>query len=103
MQTECSAGAYEFPASCGRRVVARFDGGRMSSDGGVILVKQADDILGLSRRFAACFRDKRHPGFVEYRVEDLVRQRIMGLALGYEDLNDHDADFSHLRQFRVIL
>ncbi|ALR88234.1 hypothetical protein DB34_00005 [Acetobacter pasteurianus] len=66
MQTECSAGAYEFPASCGRRVVARFDGGRMSSDGGVILVKQADDILGLSRRFAACFRDKRHPGFVEY-------------------------------------
>jgi hypothetical protein len=63
----------------------------MSSDGGVILVKQADDILGLSRRFAACFRDKRHPGFVEYRVEDLVRQRIMGLALGYEDLNDHDA------------
>ncbi|KXV67549.1 transposase, partial [Acetobacter cerevisiae] len=91
MQTECSAGAYEFPASCGRRVVARFDGGRMSSDGGVILVKQADDILGLSRRFAACFRDKRHPGFVEYRVEDLVRQRIMGLALGYEDLNDHDA------------
>ncbi|GAL98449.1 hypothetical protein ATR1_202c0001, partial [Acetobacter tropicalis] len=42
--------------SCGRRVVARFDGGRMSSDGGVILVKQADDILGLSRRFAACFR-----------------------------------------------
>ncbi|WP_185332925.1 transposase, partial [Acetobacter pasteurianus] len=91
MQTECSAGAYEFPASCGRRVVARFDGGRMSSDGGVILVKQADDIRGLSRRFAACFRDKRHPGFVEYRVEDLVRQRIMGLALGYEDLNDHDA------------
>lgn len=71
--------------------MARFDGGRMSSDGGVILVKQADDILGLSRRFAACFRDKRHPGFVEYRVEDLVRQRIMGLALGYEDLNDHDA------------
>lgn len=91
MQTECSAGAYEFPASCGRRVVARFDGGCMSSDGGVILVKQADDILGLSCRFAACFRDKRHPGFVEYRVEDLVRQRILGLALGYEDLNDHDA------------
>ena len=59
MQTECSAGAYEFPASCGRRVVARFDGGRMSSDGGAILVKQADDILGLSRRFAACFRDER--------------------------------------------
>ncbi|MCP1244231.1 transposase, partial [Acetobacter lambici] len=54
MQTECSAGAYEFPASCGRHVLARFDGGRMSSDGGVILVKQADDILGLSRRFAAC-------------------------------------------------
>ncbi|WP_254512056.1 transposase, partial [Komagataeibacter oboediens] len=73
----CSAGAYEFPASCGRRVVARFDGGRMSSDGGVILVKQADDILGLSRRFAACFRDKRHPGFVEYRVEDLVRESVL--------------------------
>ncbi|GAL98511.1 hypothetical protein ATR1_283c0001, partial [Acetobacter tropicalis] len=49
------------------------------------------DILGLSRRFAACFRDERHPGFIEYQVEDLVRQRIMGLALGYEDLNDHDA------------
>jgi len=83
--------AYEFPASCGRRVVTRFDGGRMSSDGGAILLKQVDDRLGFSRRFAACFRDERHPAFVEYRVEDLVRQRIMGLALGYEDLNDHDA------------
>ncbi len=91
MQTECSAIAYDFPGSCGRRVVAHFDGGRMSSDGGAILVKQADDILGLSRRFAACFCDERHPGFIEYQVEDLVRQRIMGLALGYEDLNDHDA------------
>ena len=71
MLTECSAGAYEFPASCGRHVLARFDGGRMSSDGGVILVKQVDDSLGFSRRFAACFRDERHPAFVEYRVEDL--------------------------------
>ncbi len=51
--------------------MARFDGGRMSSDGGVILVKQADDILGLSRRFAACFRDKRHPGFVDTGLKTL--------------------------------
>lgn len=54
-------------------------------------LKQVDDLLGFSRRFAACFRDERHPGFIEYQVEYLVRQRIMGLALGYEDLNDHDA------------
>ncbi|KXV61422.1 hypothetical protein AD947_00745, partial [Acetobacter tropicalis] len=64
MQTECSVSAYEFPASCGRRVVTRFDGGRMSSDGGVILLKQVHDRRGFSHGFAACIRDERHPAFV---------------------------------------
>jgi hypothetical protein len=71
-------------------VVASFDGGRISSDGGVLLLGETDRRLGLLERFAACFEDHRAPEWVEHSVEDLLRQRVFGLALGYEDLNDHD-------------
>jgi Transposase DDE domain group 1 len=62
----------------------------MTSDAGKLLLGQADKAIGLVARFAACFIDVRHPEFIEHSVETLVGQRLFGLALGYEDLNDHD-------------
>lgn len=72
-----------------RQVMADFSGGYLSSDGGVLLLRQVDQSIGLSRRLASCFRDERDPRFVEHSVEELVRQRLLALALGYGDLNDH--------------
>jgi hypothetical protein len=71
-------------------VVARFDGGTMTSDGGVLLLRQAERRLNLLPRVAACFRDRRHPAYISHSIEQLAGQRIYGLALGYEDLSDHD-------------
>jgi hypothetical protein len=71
-------------------VVAGFDGGDITSNAGALLLGQVDRGLGLVRRFAQCFSDRRDPRYVEHRVETLVGQRIFGLVLGYEDLNDHD-------------
>jgi hypothetical protein len=71
-------------------VVASFDGGRISSDGGALLLCETDRKLSLLDRFAECFDDHRSPEWVEHSVEDLLRQRVFALALGYEDLNDHD-------------
>src|SRR5271168_2241149 len=90
MQTECTPKQYEFEAIGRREVVACFDGGNITSNAGGLLLGQVDRGLGLIRRFAECFRDRRNPSYVEHRVETLVGQRIFGLALGYEDLNDHD-------------
>jgi hypothetical protein len=73
-----------------RTLVASFDGGTLSSDGGVLLLAEVDRRLGLLELFAACFKDHRNPDMVEHRIEELVRRRVFGLALGYEDLNDHD-------------
>jgi Transposase DDE domain group 1 len=70
-------------------VVAEFNGGHLSSDGGALLLRQVDAGLGLSRALAGCFQDRRRPDRVEHRVEELVAQRIQAIALGYEDLNDH--------------
>lgn len=72
-----------------RKVVADFSGGRLSSDGGSLLLGQVDAGLGISRMVAGCFTDTRNSDLVEHSVEELVRQRLFGLALGYEDLNDH--------------
>jgi hypothetical protein len=77
----------------GRRVVASFDGGAITSDAGALLLGQTDRVIRLTERFAACFADARTPELVEHTVETLVMQRVIGIALGYEDLNDHD----HLR------
>jgi len=90
MPTECSATLFEFEAVEGRSVVAGFDGGNITSNAGALLLGQVDCGLGLVRRFAECFIDRRDPRYVEHQVETLVGQRIFGLALGYEDLNDHD-------------
>jgi hypothetical protein len=90
MQTECSAKLFEFEAVERRAVVAGFDGGDITSNGGALLLGQLDRGLGLVRRFAQCFSDRRDPRYVEHQVETLLGQRIFGLVLGYEDLNDHD-------------
>jgi len=79
-------------------VVACFDGGEITSNAGALLLSQVDRGLGLMRRFAACFTDRRDPVYVEHQVETLVGQRIFGLALGYEDLLDHD----ELRKDRTL-
>ena len=74
----------------GRAVVAEFDGGALTSDAGGLLLGAADQRLGLVRRIARCFRDARDPRLVEHSVATLIGQRVFGIALGYEDLNDHD-------------
>lgn len=90
MQTECNPEQYEFSAIERRRIVAGFDGGRVSSDGGALLLKQTDEVIRLSERVAECFVDGRKPWLLEHAVKTLVGQRIFAIALGYEDLNDHD-------------
>ena len=90
MQTECSAEPSVFGQVEGRPVVAAFDGGALTSDAGGLLLGAADRRLKLVRRLAGCFRDARDPRFVEHSVATLIGQRVYGIALGYEDLNDHD-------------
>ena len=88
--TECIQTDFEFQAHYSREVVARFDGGRMSSDGGALLLRQTDRRLHLPPRLAECFADHRSPWLTTHSVGELVSQRVYGLALGYEDLSDHD-------------
>ena len=90
MPTECSAALFEFAPVEGRRVVAAFDGGAITSDAGALLLGQVDRAIRLSERFAACFSDARMPELVEHQLDTMVMQRVFGIALGYEDLNDHD-------------
>jgi len=90
MQTECNPDLFGFARVEGRAVVAAFDGGRITSDAGALLLGAADRAVGLIDRFAGCFTDGRCAALIEHEVETLVGQRVFGLALGYEDLNDHD-------------
>jgi Transposase DDE domain group 1 len=90
MPTECNPNLFAFAPAEGRPVVASFDGGAITSDAGALLLGATDRMLGLTRRLAACFTDSRDPAYTEHTVETLVMQRVVGIALGYEDLNDHD-------------
>ncbi len=90
MTTDCIPHQLEFQGLARRTLVVAFDGGALSSDGGVVLLGEVDRRLGLLDRFAACFQDHRNPSLVEHSVKDLVRQRVLALALAYEDLNDHE-------------
>jgi len=90
VQTQCTQIEFEFGKHYRRRVTARFDGGTISSDGGAILLREVDRRMKLLDRLAACFRDHRDAERSEHSVGELVSQRVYGLALGYEDLNDHD-------------
>ena len=88
--TECSQEAFTFTAHFSRRVEAEFSGGRVSTDGGVLLLREVDRKIHLLGRLAACFSDGRSPLRVRHPLSEMLSQRIYGLALGYEDLNDHE-------------
>jgi DDE family transposase len=90
MPTECSPTLFEFAPVEGRTVMAGFDGGALTSDAGALLLGATDRAVGLVGRFATCFRDARASERIEHEVATLVGQRVFGIALGYEDLLDHD-------------
>lgn len=90
VSTDCEQGAFQFQELGARKVVADFSGGALSSDGGVLLLRQIDRGLGVTRTLASCFRDRRDARFVEHTLPQLLAQRVYGMALGYEDLNDHE-------------
>jgi Transposase DDE domain group 1 len=90
MPTECNQETFEFHPLHGRQVVSRFDGGEITTDAGGLLLREAEERTGIIERFAACFRDYRKQEQIEHTVPELVAQRVYALALGYEDLNDHD-------------
>src|SRR4051794_25523885 len=89
--TECIQDSFPFAPLFRREVMARFDAGPVSSDGGALLLREVEQKIGLLQRLAACFHDHRDPGRIAHTIEQLIRQRVFALALGYEDLNDHDA------------
>jgi Transposase DDE domain group 1 len=91
---DANATYLNFSALGSRQVVAAFDGGAISSDGGSLLLRKAEALTGIIRQFAACFADHRNPELIEHSLEHLIAQRVYALALGYEDLNDHD-DLRH--------
>jgi len=88
--TECNQSSFGFEACGKREIVARFDGGTISSDGGAFLLRQTDQRLNLLPRLAECFLDGRNQERVEHSILEMLSQRIYGLALGYEDINDHE-------------
>ena len=90
MTTECTPIQMEFQGVGRRKVEASFDGGYLSSDGGALLLREVEERFNIVERFVACFTDLRDPRYVEHGLAELLRQRIFGIALGYEDLNDHD-------------
>jgi hypothetical protein len=98
MPTECTATTMLFAPVERRRVAADFDGGAMTSDAGALLLGASDRAIGLVDRFASCFVDTRAPELIEHQVATLVGQRVFGIALGYEDVSDHD----HLRHDPVM-
>ena len=101
MQTECIPDLFGFAPVEGRRIEASFDGGRITSDAGSLLLGATDRAIGLIDRFAGCFKDHRDADLIEHEVRTLVGQRVYGLALGYEDLNDHD-QLRHDPMFAVL-
>jgi hypothetical protein len=98
MPTECSRDLFGYEVVEGRQVVAAFDGGEVTSDAGALLLGATDRAIGLVERFAACFLDCRAQAQVEHAIGVMVAQRVFGIALGYEDLIDHD----HLRHDPVL-
>jgi len=89
--TQCTQDRFEFTSAPGtRQIVAEFNGGTISSDAGSLLLKETDSKMNLLARFSQCFIDRRSPLLIEHTIEQMIRQRVYALALGYEDLNDHD-------------
>lgn len=90
METECHTSRLEFHPHQQREVIGKFDGGSITSDAGGLLLREVEQKFGIIRQFTECFTDHRDPEKIEHTVDDLLAQRIFGLALGYEDLSDHD-------------
>ena len=90
METDCTQRTFGFQQAGQREIVAKFDGGRVTSDAGGLLLREVEDRFRFVERFAACFTDHRDPESIEHPVVDLLKQRVFALCLGYEDLNDHD-------------
>lgn len=88
--TQCNQSQFEFEAHFSRRVVAEFTGARLTTEGGALLLREADRKIGLLRRVVSCFSDARDPQRIEHELSEMLVQRVYGLALGYEDLNDHE-------------
>ena len=91
MKTECTAEQLQFHGLGRRVVVGEFDGGKISSDSGGLLLREVEQRTHILKRLAACFMDYRDANQIEHSLESLIKQRVMGLTLGYEDLNDHDS------------
>jgi hypothetical protein len=91
VKTDCSAKQVEFEGVGTRRLVATFDAEHITSDGGLALLHEVDRRFGLLRKFAECFTDHRAPELLHHTVVELVRQRVFGIACGYEELSDHSA------------
>lgn len=90
MQTDCISAQLEFKGLDGHKVVAGFDGGAITSDAGALLLRHVDAAIGLFDRVAACFVDGRDRKCTVHSTRTLVGQRIAAIALGYEDVDDHD-------------
>jgi hypothetical protein len=90
MTTECNQFVFGFHPQKRREIRAQFDGGAITSDGGGLLLREVEKRVGILHQFATCFTDYRNPDLIDHPVKELVAQRVYGLALGYEDLNDHD-------------
>jgi hypothetical protein len=90
METQCTPTQLEFHALGRREVVGKFDGGNITSDAGGLLLRETEKRTGIISGFARCFEDLRDPDLIEHKLAELIAQRVYGLALGYEDLNDHD-------------
>ena len=90
LMTQCKPEPVEFHALGSREVVGHFDGGDITSDGGGLMLREVEQRTGILKKFAACFVDYRNREAIEHPFQDLVAQRIYGLCLGNEDLNDHD-------------
>ena len=88
--TQCNQESFEFHPLNQRQVVGQFDGGEITTDAGGLLLREVEKRTRIIERFASCFRDHRAAGHIEHTVRELVAQRVYGLALGYEDLNDHE-------------
>lgn len=88
--TECIQSRLAFASGGKREVIVEFNGGTISSDGGALLLRETDRRIRLLERFSQCFLDGRNPALIEHRMEEMLAQRVYGLALGYEDLNDHE-------------
>jgi hypothetical protein len=90
MQTDCTPSLFSFQDLGEKKVVGNFDGGTISSDAGALILRELEHATGFIKAFADCFTDYREPGYIEHSVKELLSQRVFGICLGYEDLNDHD-------------